>query len=165
MNSVFQDDNKIDHMQQSTRGVIDHTTTDVYVCNPLDYASSFERAPVLIPTVGATMVTPPTKKRKSVSTQKEFKTLQKRLRIDTVLELCDIYCYENSEETFEDLDMEKQLGEMTVLPVQKTVWVNGSEFQNIQGSQVDPVSVDMYSSFQHWGTDKSPFAHSISQLY
>jgi hypothetical protein len=169
MNSVFQ---YTKSQSQDRQNTIDHGV----------YVSSFERA------VGATPVTLPTKKRKSMSTQTEFKTppdasdndivgrepcVQKRPRFDTVLESCDkededvgLYCYENSDEIFEDLDMEKQLGEMTVLPVQKEVWVNGSEFQHIQGShKVDLAIVDMYSSFQHWGTDKSPSAHSISQLY
>jgi len=185
MNSVFQ---YTKSQSQDRQNTIDHGV----------YVSSFERAPGLIPAVGATPVTLPTKKRKSMSTQTEFKTppnasdndiieyfrtsknivgrepcVQKRPMFDTVLESCDkededvgLYCYENSDEIFEDLDMEKQLGKMNVLPVQKEVWVNGSEFQHIQGShKVDLAIVDMYSSFQHWGTDKSPSAHSISQLY
>jgi hypothetical protein len=64
----------------------------------------------------------------------------------------DLHCYENAEEIFEDIDMKKQLREMTALPVRKHT--------------VDDVSSElMYPSFQHWGTDESPFAHSISQLY
>lgn len=187
---------EIDRSQRSSHGEIDHTTPGVYVYKPLGFTSSFERVPDLIPAVYAAPRSPAGKKRKSASTQTEFKTLekasdkdgldyfratksrdekapiraQKRLRFDAELDLgdeeVDLYCYEDAEEIFEDIDMEKQLKSMTALPVQKPVWVDGSEFQHLQGShRVDPVSVDIYSSFKHWGTDKSPFAHSISQLY
>jgi hypothetical protein len=145
MNSVFQYNKSQSQDRQNT---IDHGV----------YMGSFERAPDLIPAVGAT------KKRKSMSTQSEFKTPPNAS--DKEDEDVGLYCYENSDEIFEDLDMEKQLGDMTAIPVQKEVCVNGSEFQHIQGShKVDLASVDMYSLFQHWGTDKSPSAHSISQLY
>jgi hypothetical protein len=144
--------------------VIDHTTPGVYVYNPLGYSSSFKRVPDLIPSVGATLVTPPTKKRKSVSTQTELNLLPKVS--DKEDDDFDLYFHGDPEEIFEDLDMEKQLKEMTALYVQKPVWVNGSDFRNLQWShRVDPLSVDMYSSSRYWGTDRSPFDHSISQLY
>lgn len=197
MNSVFQDNKSQSKDMQSTYGVIypQIKKSQVSVYKPLDYASLFERAPVLIPSVVATPVTTPTKKRKSVSTQTEFNIpmdasdndileyfrtsknivgrelrVQEMPRSDPVLGLCDedvgLYCCENSEEIFDDIDMNKQLREMTALHVQKPVWVNGSEFRHIQGSyKFDPISVEMYSSFQDWGTDKSPFVHSIFQLY
>lgn len=165
--------------------------SQVNAYKPLDYASLFEGTQVLTPSV----VTTPIEKRKSVSTQTEFNTnmdasdndtleylrtsknivgreprVQEMPRSDPVLGLCDedvgLYCYENSEEIFDDIDMNKQLREMTAIPVQKPVWVNGSEFRHIQGSyKFDPINVEMYPSFQDWGTDNSPFVHSIFQLY
>lgn len=76
------------------------------------------------------------------------------------------YCHENSAEIFEYLDIEKQLREMSVLPSRNSVWIKGSEFHHLHGKrEFDPLSLDMYPSFSNWGTDKSPFAHSISQLY
>jgi hypothetical protein len=63
----------------------------------------------------------------------------------------DLHCYENADEIFEDIDMEKHLSEITVIP---------------EGHKVNSVSSELlYPSFQHWGTNKSPFSHSISQLY
>jgi hypothetical protein len=72
----------------------------------------------------------------------------------------DFHCYENAEEIFEDIDMEKQLSEMTVLPVQETVWANGSEFRHLSKDyKVGHVSEElMYPSFQHWGTNKKHFS-------
>jgi hypothetical protein len=172
MNSVFSDNtsqsqegkNTVDSLQQSTHMVIDHTTPGVYVYNPLGYSSSFKRVPNLVPAVGETLVTTPTKKRKSVSTQTEFNFFPKVS--DKEDEDFDLYFHGNSNKIFEDFDMDKQLKEMTALSVQKPVWVNGSEFWHLQGShKVDPESMDMYSSSRYWGTDKSTFAHSISQLY
>jgi hypothetical protein len=63
----------------------------------------------------------------------------------------DFHCYENAEEIFEDIDMEKQLSEITVLPVQKPMWVNGSKSQRLsKNHRVNPVSSELiYPSFQH----------------
>lgn len=74
----------------------------------------------------------------------------------------DLHCYEDVDEIFEDIDMEKRLETLSVISP-KHKWVTGSDFFNYAGYNVGVK--DTYPSFQYWGTDKSPFTHSISQLY
>lgn len=182
MDSVF-NDNK--NQSQYKQNIIDHTTPGVYVYNPLCYKGSFVKV--------STPVTHQLKKRRSMSTQtvleiprgvsdndilKYFRktkniargeTYSKKIPdFNTVLDICDkeddefdLYCYDDMDEIFEDINMEKQLVEITSLSMKKPVQVNGSEPQESQEGRL----ADTYPSFQHWGTDISPFANSISQLY
>jgi hypothetical protein len=79
------------------------------------------------------------------------------MQITTQTSVDDFCCYEevceilqDVEEKKEDLNMKSHLHEMSVLTgnkLEEVIWGN------------------IRSRFLYWGTDKSPFTHSKSQLY
>jgi hypothetical protein len=63
----------------------------------------------------------------------------------------DLLCYEDFEEIFEDIDMEKHLNEISVLSKISTINLDISDHQ--------------IERFQLWGMNNSPYVYSISRLY